>query len=274
MLPLLVFQDPEDVTEAFEERRDAAGWCYASASQYWSAMLKARETLQLTIPHLFRAQQRMYMLMKNEEEATRETLALPREVMLTVFGNLLNKNQVASAHLLRLAFELGQRIGDTSKVMRKNVYRMTDPATKLKLIAVHFRAGKVTKRKNPFTLHLADTECEWFHTFANLPPDETARQKQCVIPMFGEQALLAVKKEMQLTCPTYNLLSVRKGGLQDLARQGMSKSCLLHHSRHATVDMLDRYLGWGSWNLEAARERFLWRESLYLPGRVEEQRPP
>jgi hypothetical protein len=68
-------------------------------------MLKARETLQLTIPHLFRAQQRMYMLMKSEEEAKRETLALPREVMLTVFGNLLNKNQVVSAHLLRLAFK-------------------------------------------------------------------------------------------------------------------------------------------------------------------------
>jgi hypothetical protein len=137
--------------------------------------------------------------------------------------------------------------------MRKNVYRMTDPATKLKLIAVHFRAGKVTKRK-PRSRYTSRTPSA---SGSTLSPSG-----------------LSVKKEMQLTCPTYNLLSVRKGRLQDLARQGMSKSCLLHHSRHATIDMLDRYLGWGSWNLEAARERFLWRESLYLPGRVEEQRPP
>jgi hypothetical protein len=67
-----------------------------------------------------------------------------------------------------------------------------------------------------------------------------------------------IKDALLFCCPSvaYNLLSIRRGGLQDMAQSGMSTAGLLHHSRHADEATLHRYLEWGKLALNPARERF------------------
>ena len=53
--------------------------------------------------------------------------------------------------------------------------------------------------------------------------------------------------------PEYNLLSLRKGGLQRMALRGLPYAAILEYSRHTTIDMLMRYLDWGKCALTTPR---------------------
>jgi hypothetical protein len=272
MIPFLAL-DVREISDEFEARRDANGWTYSTASQYWSALLKLHEALEKVVPQCLRAQQKIYCTLKKEEVQRRKTQPLERDSMLKIYEKLVLAGKHSVATLLRVAYELGQRIGDTSKLRLGAVWGMEDPATALQLISLQFREGKTTRSRAPFTLHLSAQEAPWFTTYwerlqtlPNVPMYLFATEAQ------PADLLDECRDALKAFDPSLCLLSVRRGGLQDMAMQGLSKACLLHHSRHSSEELLDRYLEWGTWNLEAARERYRstsatepWRESLYRP---------
>ncbi len=73
--------------------------------------------------------------------------------------------------------------------------------------------------------------------------------------LFPQDLHEILRQAIQEVDPELGLLSIRRGGLQHMTQLGASTSCLLHHSRHATIEMLEHYFEWGKWSLMACRER-------------------
>lgn len=260
MLPLWVLDELE-LEEEFEARRDRNGWTYATASQYWSAMLAAAVAIGRAIPPALRAQGKVYSQLKKEEDPQRPTKPMSYHALSAICNGL----ETVTKTLLLTAFELGQRIGDTSKLRTSHITQLSDPATGLKLVCVGFRQGKTTRRRDPFTLHLLEGSPAGQ---AILQLAHSRRQEEYLFaPREQINVLLAtLREEIKKEDAELTLLSIRRGGLQHMAMAGLSKSCLLHHSRHSSEALLDRYLEWGTWSLSAARERFAdinWKEKLY-----------
>jgi hypothetical protein len=164
---------------------------------------------------------------------------------------------------LRLSFELGQRMGDCLNLQATHIRQINDPKTHTQFVAVKFVKGKTTRRMDPYTLHVP---------FGSITGQEVYQLAQAVISrqgkaqgepsigplLFGpkKDAEAAIRRALLRVNKDLSILSVRRGGLQRMSLEGCSIACLMHHSRHADETMLNRYLGWGTFNLEAARERY------------------
>lgn len=127
----------------------------------------------------------------------------------------------------------------------------------LDLLAVTFTKGKTTRRRDPYTLHLPalSTLATDLSSLQHVPGNAAGEDYELLFGDVGS-AISAMKEALMQCSPCLSLLSIRRGGLQYLAQQGMSIPCLMHHSRHATEGMLMRYLEWGKWALDSARERW------------------
>lgn len=257
-LPLLVLSTSER-EEEFEARRDAGGWSYRTCAGYWSAMVKAAEQVGVQVTPEMRVCGRLYSFLGKEEDEKRKTKPLLR-------GQLSHLQPLLcplTFLLVETAFELGQRIGDTAKLQADHITWLQDGATGLKLLAIQYRKGKTTRRRDPFTLHLA----------ASMPLAadlwNTAQSRRGQLLFCDPDNVCAMMTEMRNALKNIDaelsLLSIRRGGLQDMALAGMSESSLLHHSRHTTLQLLHRYLEWGTLMLDHARERYLghdWRDKF------------
>lgn len=243
MLPLLVLPEA-DALDQFEAWRDAMGWAETTTAQYWAALRKAAYVLDISLSNFYKIQGKVLGYAAKEADERRPTVPMTE----------LELARVTLAHphslLLQTAFALGQRVGDVSQLQTKRITTMHDPVTNTHFVCLQFRRGKTTRRRQPYTLHLPLT--------GQLAKEllERAQTHQEDLLFVADRGLAlrviaaALKEVNQELC----LLSVRRGGLQKMALQGASMATLLHHSRHTTEMMLDRYLGWGLCNLISARQ--------------------
>ena len=244
-LPLTVLPLWE-ATEEFEGQRDARGWSYRSTAQYWSALLKAMEAVGLAPPPEMRVRARLYSHLGKEEDERRATVAVTRQQLLAAAAT----TSKATSMLMRVAFELGQRVGDCLTLKRHRLAWLDDAPSGLRLLAVQFRKGKTVRRRDPFTLHLHGPIAHELAAFAAEGGGDM---------LFGDDPvpiLNELRKALKDQQQALSVLSVRRGGLQALAASGVSEATLLHHSRHTSAQLLHRYLEWGTYALGPARERY------------------
>lgn len=262
-LPLLVLEDAER-EEEFNARRDKYDWTMQTASQYWSAMIKAAETIRLLITVPMRAYAKVLRALSKEEDPSRKTVALQDHQMEEAASKLTD---LGDRLALKLAFALGQRMGDTLQLRVDCMTIVDDRKTTSRFLAVLYRKGKTTRRRQPFAVHLPlppELDANGRNDFETLGSElYQYQQAQSALrphddylfpnpPKRLDAIRLALKAVDQSLC----ILSIRRGGLQLMAISGCSESVLLHHSRHASVEMLHRYLEWGTFALYSARSRF------------------
>lgn len=248
-LPLLCLPYNE-MEEEFETRRDTLNWSYATASQYWSALIKCSETSGIPIDPQMRTQQKVFNFLKAEEDPKRPTIAATKQQVETA----ALKISVVSALAMKMTFALGQRIGDTLKLRAQDVTLVEDRSSGLELVALQYRRGKTTRRRGPYNVHL-DSRSLLGQDILNLANKRAPGQLFCELAQ-QVKMLSEIRTSLQEVSTELSLLSIRRGGLQEMAQEGMSESVLLHHSRHTTREMLMRYLEWGKFALDAARERY------------------
>jgi integrase len=246
-LSLLVLPEWEAVEE-FDTRRDTLNWSAATTSQYWSALRSAAHKIGILLPQTFAHRGKVLQYLVKEEDETRPTTEATAEQITAARTHLPVRLGIA----LQLAFDLGQRMGDTIQVEKRRVTSTHDPSSQLHFATVMYRRGKTVRRRDPFSLHIpphnplaqdilalaASTQTDWL--FA--PTDGRTGALNEILA-----ALKKVNKDL-------GLLSVRRGGLQAMAKAGATVETLLHHSRHTTLQLLNRYLEWGRYNMVAARE--------------------
>lgn len=247
----LLCLNQEEMLEEFEVRRDVYQWTYGTASQYWSGLMKASETVAIPPTAEMRLQGKIYSFLKNEEDPKRKTIAITEEQIVQATRHTSTATSIA----IRLSFALGQRFGDTLKVETANVGDILDTATNTTFLYVTYRKGKTTRRRAPYTVHLLRAS----PLAQEITDLQTTRTKLGAKELFCtpdeslhtlREARIALKEQSEDLC----ILSIRRGGLQRMALSGMSQECMMHHSRHSTKALLDRYLEWGRLSLDAARE--------------------
>ncbi len=245
-LPLLALDVVSREAE-FDELQDLFGWSMASAANYWAQMGKAAEQLGMAPSPEAKEKQRILNYLKKEEDPRRPTKAMSVEQMEQIAA-LLEAKGAPAALAMRLAFILGQRIGDTAQLERTCLSKIYDPHSKQHFTVVLFKRGKTTRRRQPFSLHLPDHLQLSVMLWSLAESHDGAR-------LFPQDLHEILRQAIQEVDPELGLLSIRRGGLQHMTQLGASTSCLLHHSRHATIEMLERYFEWGKWSLMACRER-------------------
>ena len=256
MLPLLVLPAWE-MGEEFEMRRDLAGWSETTASQYWAALRAAATTLQIQLPIEVRIRGKVLGFLAKEADSKRPTVAAREEEIEAASQILKAKRESTLSTALRTAFLLGQRVGDVLQLERSRVAEMQDMASHqaTNLLTLQFRKGKTTRRRDPYTLHIPRSNPLTTELLQLAHPTSAIASPALFTPQAHRlQALVTIRTALQQVNPKLCILSVRRGGLQQLASLGVSTETLLAHSRHTTTAMLDRYLNWGSFNLNPVRD--------------------
>lgn len=244
---VLLLPDEQKIEE-FAEMRDANDWSYGSMQQYWSAMTKAAQVLGIPITAEMRIHGKVLGHLKDQEDSRRPTKPATEEQIAAATKKLQKYPRLALA--LWIAFLLGQRVGDTLQVETSQLTLIDDRASGNHFLGITYRRGKTIKRRQPFTLHLKAN-----HPIAKqlweTRPDET---RLFCKDSFRLEALEILRDALKSVDDELGVLSVRRGGLQKMALDGASLETLMHHGRHSSVELLNRYLGWGRLNLIAARE--------------------
>lgn len=257
-LYLSVLDAPEFIQQ-FDLEKTKRSWSGATAALYFVAALEARETIGMIVEEELRLKAKLLTYEEKEEDGVRPTLAAtPQQIQQA--ATFLQPQHAAA---LLVSFELGQRLGDCLNLFADKVQTFLDPQTRVDFVALTFVKGKTTRRRDPYTLHMplhtqAGQAVHSLVTSTLQTKQSASKTKSPTKLLFGpkQAALLAIRQALKQVHNDLSILSVRRGGLQRMALGGCSVACLMHHSRHADETMLNRYLQWGLYNLEMARERY------------------
>eukprot|EP00760_Papus_ankaliazontas_P026215 PhM_4_TR3017/c2_g6_i3/m.89407 len=182
-------------------------------------------------------------------EAKTDQAAVSREDF-TATVQRLDAHPALQAFMV-LMWACAARPGDVLKIRRANV-KLHESEGGNTIISVLFEEGKVLKTIDPYTIHSVIPD-RWAATLrAQLNAESTrflfhlsdARQRS----LFLKQA----REELRRTNGRYDLRAVRRGAAQTLAADGVPLSTVMLFTRHATVGMLRRYLGFGQAQSEEA----------------------
>jgi integrase len=227
-------------------------WSYKTAQKHYGAFIAGTAVVDCKVTSAMRAQAKVLQFLAAEETQRKETSPLLEEELELAAARL----PTATACALRVAFHLGQRMGDVLNLTAPCTKRIVDPTSGMTFLSILFRQGKTTRVLQPFALHLPET----------MPAAQALReldQARSGRPLFVEEGedekrkmLDTISKCLQTVNPLLRCLSIRRGGLQAMALGGIPTHVLLHHSRHASMKNLERYLGWGELLLDPARERW------------------
>lgn len=151
------------------------------------------------------------------------------------------------------------------QVEASRVSTITDPSTNVTFTTILYRRGKTTRRRDPFVIHIPQTNplAHELAAFAETRMTTETQPTYLFTPPAGRAAALKkIAEALKTVSSELGLLSIRRGGLQQMALQGLSLQTILAHSRHTTEQLLNRYLGWGAFNFAAARELAQTRKEL------------
>ena len=221
-------------------------WAASTKETYWQVLMTMVKASRGAIPPQMNSVKKLFKKTTLRMPEARPTTAMTWNQMQAAAAFLRERGQDNEAVALETAFSLGQRLGDVTKLKTADMTRVYDTVTETTFTALTFRISKTAEVIGPYTLHLpADSllaasvvyHCHEASSDYIFPPNQPAVRT----------ALKAVDK-------TLTILSIRRGGLQNMARAGISIETLLHHSNHRTVAMLNHYLQHGLLNFAAARE--------------------
>lgn len=265
----LVLSDEERADE-FNGLRDDEDWSYGTTSYYWSATIKCCEAVGMLITPAMRVHAKVLTQLRDEEDSRRPTTAMTKLMAEKTLEAMRQGGAELLAEAVEVAFRLGQRMGDVLQLDASQLSFVDDSAVSgCRFLGITFRRGKTVKRRQPYTLHLPWEDRISQQLWSRVTEGRYAKDGRLFVQNTARPAALdAIKTWVQKTDQAnpseghaenqqhLGILSIRRGGLQQMALEGASVETLLHHSRHATVAMLNRYLSWGVTLLHAARERF------------------
>jgi integrase len=232
--------DPHDRFATFE--RECLQRCLAptTALTYWTAWISAAAALAL--PTDVAADTRTMRLLKSR--ATRFPVAFPPPMTVLEVQQLLAQRRSTITTLIVTSWTLGQRISDTLQWAATDLHEETPSGT----LIVTVRRGKTMSVSPPYVLALPagpltealkclKRKCTATKLF--LFTDDNSPRQRDVVKQLVAETLTAIREDLELR-------SVRRGGLQQMAALGFTFGEIMLFSRHASEDMLRRYLNWGA----------------------------
>lgn len=221
--------------QAMKKLQQLNGWKGSTTATYWDAFLAAQKVLgeprtaeDTMATKLFKRQSRLEKV-EFPEPATRDEIWMAAEMAPQPLKLAM-----------KLSWLLAQRVGDILQLRADDIDEWG------LYVTVTFHRGKVVPIIQPYTLHLHQTNpvamellkvaraghrTQFLFTGQN---SETQRRAA------GDR----VKRLLQAVNPRLELRSIRRGALQCLATV-LPLAEVLHFSKHASTQMLERYLGWG-----------------------------
>jgi hypothetical protein len=244
----------------FAALRDARDWKYKTCEKYWSALLAGAMSIDAKVTAAMKAQQAVFHFLAMEELPARPTIPADPQEVEAAASRLETQGFAEEALALRVAYLLGQRMGDVLNLNGGSTDVLFDPKSGMWFVTILFRKTKTSRTCQPYSLHIPREEA----VGKNLQQFAQDRKSQQYLFMDDEgrfeqrklQGLQRIKAALQSVNNGLSVLSIRRGGLQVMALAGLSTECLLAHSRHRQVENLHRYLEWGKLMLNPARERW------------------
>lgn len=142
-----------------------------------------------------------------------------------------------AAVALETCFALAARLGDILQLTARSISQV-----KSDLIGITFWEGKVVPIIGPYTLHVPTASGPGQALLA-LRKQAKSPQQRLFSPTVANELDRALKSN------NYGRRSLRRGALQTMALAGAKSETLLHFSKHRTLEMLYKYLGWGQYLL-------------------------
>lgn len=158
--------------------------------------------------------------------------------------SLATPSTVAIHLLIEVCWSLGQRFGDFLQIAVNDVIVRHD------VVLITFKRGKTVTYTKPYTLSV-DRHVPLIEEFLNLRQTAIGRGWNFIASKDNAKADCSSLKHhaasaLALVDEQLELRSIRRGGLQHMAKLRMTLSEIRLFSQHASDKMLLRYLNWGT----------------------------
>jgi len=216
--------------------------------------MKGLKILGREVTDIDKAQLKQLELQKKLEEPIRPTIPIQEADALHIQSMLQDFPEARLA--FSIAWILGQRIGDVMRLEQRGIgIPIKDPLTTKWNVPITFYVTKNVKKADPYTLHLplqstVGMELTEFTKKRSSSDHSVTHGKKPLL--FQPNSIWHIRQCIHGMSKGFNLLSIRKGGLQNMAMKGVKD--VKKFSRHTTEAMLQRYLDWGKADLAPARE--------------------
>lgn len=222
---------PEERFETF--LRWSEGLKFSTRAAYWTALMAALLAVGGS-PTTADLKNRAWLDMKTAQEVPQTARPLSPAEAWTLWRE--NPDHVSLGILV--CFVLGQRLSDISLL---RLERITYHGN---ILAVTLIEGKVIRSIGPYSLYLDSRQ-----PVGMLLRDFVTRRASAYLKdaylFYSPQSFLATAS-LRLRAIGCENRSVRRGGLQTMANAGIPVEGLLSFSKHQSVPMLMRYLGYRS----------------------------
>ena len=233
---------PQTRWEAFEEHCLTHRIAATTAFTYWTTWLSIQKALDLVSPH---SDARVTRILRARSVTYPVDFPQPLVVEhVRTLRAMYEQSHPMLTTLIVVAWMLGQRFGDIIQLATSDVI-FTEH-----LVTITVRRGKVMATQPPFTLFLepdsypatslrqlvsaAQSIAQLYICTASNAVDERA-----AVALMASTMLVTIDDSLELR-------SIRRGGLQHMAQEGIPLSAILNFSRHTSENMLLRYLNWGA----------------------------
>eukprot|EP00760_Papus_ankaliazontas_P026207 PhM_4_TR3017/c2_g5_i3/m.89411 len=229
----------------FDQQMGNAAGAFKRLPQYTQDALPS---IQLSVDQQWKdAQRAVKHFASLESSPTRPTMS--KDGAQATISRL--DHDVAMQMFLCVMWACAARPGDVLQLKRANVQVHSSQQGNTATSAL-FNEGKVLKTIDPYTVHtvLPDPWAAKLRSFIS----SSSSSYLFDLPTLAArtQFLKQARLEVRVTNPLYDLRAVRRGAAQALAADGISLSTVMLFTRHATVGMLRRYLGFGQAKSEEA----------------------
>ena len=243
----------------FETMRQEAKWRWSTASNYAGAIVELKKGfMELQKPS--RAFKKWVSFIDGQAIMEKKRIINPmtsehaRQLFILLSKSNVWGEKEKTQLLLLFSWVFGQRPSDTAQVSLDDIQKTSFKQHHFLLLT--YRRGKTIKHTGPFTLHVESSSplhllvrklskvqkacgCVFLFTHNVVRDPEVPQSERKRITSACLLALRSLSKKLECR-------SVRRGGLQRLAKSGMSLHKIrTHFSHHKNEKMLRDYLGFG-----------------------------
>lgn len=220
----------------FKEAAKTFRWTAPTQESYWALGMKIAGTLISS-----RTAEDLAFMRLLKRQSMASPVRYPHGVTPVEMAELIAQLTEEQARVCAATtYALAARFADTAQLCAEDILPLTESG----LLGVVFRFGKVCSRIGTFVVHL---------------PIEAAVAKNLQLlaekvksgPLFDKSAITDTMRQA-LQAKGWKQPQIRRGALQEMAKQGAPLECLLQLSRHTTVKMLDHYLAKGLFKIDSA----------------------
>lgn len=244
-LPLAI--EPTTRFQLFTTAAAKFEWRSSTQHTYWCMVLNMLEIVGSPITRADRRDQR-FLEAKMNEEIPNQSDALTPEIIRQMWEEEPNTEETI---LITLAFVLGQRLPDIALLENSNLFVIRPPQMP-PYVAIQILRGKVIRFVKPYTLALATAH--WF-TAALWEWKKARTVPSMFSPCAVQKASAMLRTYGVRSGGRFDVRSVRRGGLTQMALRGWPLQTILVFSKHQHEGMLRKYLQHGAMLAHEAHQK-------------------